>query len=634
MTGEGKQMSPTEHGFKAEVRQLLDLMVHSVYSDQEVFLRELVSNSTDALDRVRFLSLTRDDLVPAGEGEPGVRITVDEEGRSLTIDDDGIGMSEVEAVENLGTIAHSGSKAFLEALKDKPEDAPKFIGQFGVGFYSCFMVADEVVVETRSAHPDAKPVVWKSDGKGTYTVEAGDREHRGTRVTVKLCEEAAEFAHAARVRHVIQRYSNFLPWPIAVDGEQANSAKTLWLEPPSQVTDEEGNEFYKSISMDWRDPALKIHVSVDSPIQYSALLFVPSERPWDLFHPEADWGPRLYARRVLITEHARDLLPDWLRFLRGVVSSEDISLNVSREMIQKTPALRKVRNALTTRILKEFAKVADSEAPEGEEHPYASFWRDFGVVLKEGYYREADDLQERLVSLLRFNALSHEDEEGLLSLADYHNAMPEGQDAIWYITGASRADVLSSPHLEAFRKRGWDVLLLTDPIDEWLAATLTEYEGVAVKSVARGEISLEEEAEGEKADLSALAPWLEELYGDAVAGVRSSGRLIDTACVLVDDEEGLSSNMERILRMSSPGEVPSARRFLELNSRHPLIRNLARLKEDGRTEAAESIGRLLLDDALLLEGTVYEPTEMGRRLQALLEQAAATAVDGPQTGGE
>ncbi|MBW1877319.1 MAG: molecular chaperone HtpG [Deltaproteobacteria bacterium] len=622
-------MSTIEHGFKAEVRQLLDLMVHSVYSDQQVFLRELVSNSTDALDRVRFLALTRDDLVPAQEDEPGVRITIDEEARSLTIDDDGIGMTEVEVVENLGTIAHSGSKAFLEALKDKPEDAPKFIGQFGVGFYSCFMVAEEVVVETRSALPGQKPVVWRSDGKGTYTVDIGDRAHRGTRVTVKLHEEAAEFAHAARVRHVITRYSNFLPWPIAVDGEQANSAKTLWLEPPSQVTDEEANEFYKSITLDWRDPALKIHVSVDSPLQYSALLFVPSERPWDLFHPEADRGPRLYARRVLITEHARDLLPDWLRFLRGVVSGEDISLNVSREMIQKTPALRKIRNALTTRILKELAKVANSEAPDGEAHPYASLWNDFGVVLKEGYYREADDLRERLVPLLRFNALSHDDEEGLLSLADYRNAMPEGQDAIWYLTGATRADALSSPHLEAFRNRGWDVLLFTDPIDEWVAATLTEYDGVPVKSVSRGEISLEDEAEGEKADLSVLTPWLEELYGDAVAGVRSSGRLTDTACVLVDDEEGLSANMERLLRQSAPGEVPAARRFLELNSRHPLIKNLARLKEEGRAEAAQSIGRLLLDDALLLEGTVYEPAEMGRRLQALLEQAAATAVAGP-----
>jgi len=625
-------MSTSEHGFKAEVRQLLDLMVHSVYSDREVFLRELVSNSADALDQARFLALTRDDLVPARADEAGIRVTVDEGARSISIDDDGIGMSEAEAIENLGTIAHSGSKAFLRALKDKPEDAPKFIGQFGVGFYSCFMVAEEVVVETRSALPGAEPIVWRSDGQGSFTVEPGDRAHRGTRVTVKLREEAEEFAHPARVRHVIERYSNFLPWPIAVDGEQANSAKTLWLEPPSQVTDEEAAEFYKSVTMDWRDPALRIHVSVDSPFQYSALLFVPSERPWDLFYPEADRGPRLYARRVLITEHARDLLPDWLRFLRGVVSSEEISLNVSREMVQKTPALRKIRTALTKRILKEFERVADGEAPEDGEHPYASFWRSFGVVLKEGYYKEGDDLRERLLPLLRFNALSHDDEQGLLSLADYRKAMPETQDTIWYLTAASRADALSSPHLEAFRKHGWDVLLLTDPIDEWVVATLTEVDGVPVRSVSRGEIELDDEEEGEKADLSGLTPWLEELYGDAVAGVRASGRLIDTACVLVDDEEGLSANMERLLRMATPGEVPSARRFLELNSRHPLIRNLARLQEQGHTEAATSIGRLLLDDALLLEGTVYEPAEMGRRLQTLLERAAAAAVEEPATG--
>lgn len=622
-------MSAVEHGFKAEVQQLLNLMIHSVYSDREVFVRELVSNAADALDKVRFLELTRKDLRPAGHDAPGISLSVDAAARTLTLEDDGIGMTEAEIVENLGTIARSGTRAFLEQAKAQGGGAPKLIGQFGLGFYSAFIVADRVVVETRSAEPDAAPVRWESRGEGSFSVSPGSREARGTAITLHLREDAAEFAEPARLKTVIRKHSNFLPWPIRVGEEQANTGKALWAEPPSQVTDEEAATFYRTVGTDWQDPARRIHVSVDSPIQYQALLFVPASRPWDLFYPDGAKGPKLYARRVLIEEHAKELLPDWLRFVRGVVDSEDVPLNVSREMVQKTAVVRKIREALTKRVLKELGDWAAEEAPADAEAPsFAGFWRNFGVLLKEGYYHEHAKWGELLLPLLRFNTLQHEDGAGLTSLAEYRKAMPPGQDAIWYLTGESREALLASPHLEAFRKRGWNVLLLTDAVDEWLTSALTTFEEMPLKSVSRGALDLEDEAEaGEKADLSAFAPWVRDLLGDKVVDVRASARLTDSAVVLVDAEDGLSSNMERILKQANQDRAGLAsRRVLELNPRHPLIRNLADLKARGRDGDAEAIARMLYDDALLLEGSVVEPAAMGRRLQELLTRAAAAAL--------
>jgi molecular chaperone HtpG len=618
-------VSTQQHGFKAEVQQLLDLMIHSVYSNRDVFVRELVSNAADALDKARFLALTETELV-AASGEPGVRLSVDKEAGTITLEDDGVGLSMDEAVQNLGTIAHSGSRAFFEQLKAAGRaDAPELIGRFGVGFYSCFMVADEVTVESKSIHRDQGGVRWKSAGAGSYTVEAHDRAHRGTRITLKLREDAQEYLDAFKLKGIIRQHSNFLSWPILVDGEQANSGKALWTEPPSQVTDEAANELYKSLCFDWEDPILRVHLTTESPLQIAAMLFVPRNRPHDLFQPEADKGPRLYARRVLIDEHARDVLPDWLRFLRGVVDSEDIPLNVSREMVQKTPAVRKIREVLTKRVLKELRRFAEKEAPEGEDHPYDHLWATFGVLLKEGYYQDKGAFGDELLPILRFHTSAS---EGLTSLAAYKEAMPEGQDAIWYLTADNREAALASPHLEAFRKKGWNVILLTDAVDEWFVQTLGEFDGVEVKSVARGELTLDDDGEGEKASLEGLAPWMTGVLGGEVAGVRESVRLTDSPAVLVDDEHGISGNMERLLRAARQ-DVPAARRHLELNTRHPLIRDLARLHEAGRTDVAEPIARLLLDDALLMEGTVKDAQAVGRRLQALLASAASAAVSAP-----
>jgi len=629
-------MTVTEHGFRAEVQQIFDLMIHSVYSDREVFLRELVSNSADALDKARFVALTRSDLTPPASEEQGIRLSVDTEAKTITLEDDGIGMTEEEVVENLGTIAHSGTKAFVKQLEEGA-DAPQLIGQFGLGFYSAFMVADEVLVETRSVEPDAEAVRWRSKGEGSFTIEEGTRTTRGTSITLFLRDDATDFADEARVKNIVRKHSNFLAWPIHLGEEQVNSGKALWAEPPSQVSDEEANGFYKSVAMDWQDPARRIHVRVDSPLQYAAMLFVPKTRPYDLFQPDANKGPRLYARRVLIEEHAGDLLPDWLRFLKGVVDSEDIQLNVSREMVQKTPVVRKIRDALVKRVLKDlgkWAKAAAPDDPDADDAPasYDDFWRDFGVLLKEGYYHDRHSVGDRLLPLLRFNAMSHDDGDGLISLEAYKEAMPEGQDTIWYLTAENRSSALASPHLEAFRSKGWDVLLLTDAVDEWLVQALTEYDELPLKSVSRGELDIDddEESDADKADLAGFTPWVKELLADQVVDVRESSRLTDSACVLVDAEDGISANMERILAQAQPGSSLKAKRVLEVNPRHPLIRNLAGLHEGGQTELAEQMTRLLYDDACLLDGSVSDSAAMGRRLQDLLVKASSMASGGAE----
>lgn len=615
-------MTATEHGFKAEVQQLLDLMIHSVYSEREVFLRELVSNAADALDKVRFLALTQKDLVPAEHEAGGIRITPIGATRTIVFEDDGVGMTEQEVIENLGTIAKSGTKEFLNKAKEGGS-APQLIGQFGVGFYSAFIVAEEVEVLTRSAQPGSQAVIWRSTGNGNFTVEPGEKEFRGTRITLKIRESAAEFADELMLKEVVRKHSNYLSWPIFVDGEQANAAKALWAESPSKVTDEEANAFYKSIAGDWRDPALRIHTSVDSPIQWNALLFVPENRPHDLFNPRVERGPRLYARRVLIAEHATDLLPDWLRFVRGVVDSEDIPLNVSREMIQKTPVIRKLRDAITKKILKELQKLA-AEVPE-EDKPaktYTAIWKEFGILLKEGY-ATAQEYRDLLLPLLRFHAMSIEP-DAVVSLAGYKYAMKEDQDTVWYIAAESREAALASPHMEAFRKRGWDVLICTESVDEWLMQALEGFEDLPIKSVTRGELKLDDN-DAEKADLTGLIPWMQTVYGDSVKSVRSSGRLTDSAAVLVDDDTGMSANMERILK-SANQPVFGSQRILEINAQHPLIKNLAALHEKGKGADAEPLARLLLDDALLLEGSVKDPAAIGKRLSELLLKASSSAL--------
>ena len=599
-------------GFDAEVRQLLDLVIHSLYSDREIFLRELISNASDALDRARLSGLSRSDLRPA-EGEPGISLSLDEAAGTLTISDNGIGLTGEQARKALGTIAHSGTKAFAQAIREQGQgDVSRLIGQFGVGFYSALMVADHVEVRSLSAEPDAEPIVWACDGSTTYTLRAGDRATRGTDIVLKLREDCREYLDEGKIRDIVRKHSEFVPYPIHLGEDQLNQPRALWTRPASEISEDEYKSFYKHLSGDWADPALWMHVSADAPIQYRALLYLPTHPPYDMNYVDGRRVVRLYAKRVLIEEEARKLLPDYLRFVRGVVDSEDLQLNVSRELVQKTPLVEKIRKQVTTRLLKRLGEHAKDHAED-----YKGFWRDFGAVLKEGLHSDSDN-RDKLLELARFNTTQCADKDGLRSLAEYVESMVEGQDAIWYLTAPDWETASRSPHLEAFRKRGWEVLLLTDPIDEWAVQAVTNYKDKPLKSVARGDLDLEKDEV--KLD-EGLSGWLNGLLGGEVKEVRTSGRLTDSPSVLVDDPHGISANMERLLR-SMQKDMPPTQRILEVNPAHPWVKALERLHTDGRDGEAEPLARLLLDQAQLSEGTVKDPVALVQRLRALGDLAA------------
>jgi molecular chaperone HtpG len=658
----------TTHEFKAEVQQILDLMIRSVYAEREVFLRELISNAADALDKARYEGLSRDDLTDAGNEVSGIRLSVDEEAGTICIEDDGIGMTEEQIVDHLGTIAKSGTKEFMNKMKasEAEQGETNLIGQFGVGFYSSFMVADKVVVESLSAIPGEKPVIWNCEGMGSYETSEGTRSTRGTKITLTLREDAVEFASIERLTAVVKRHSNYLPWPVLVDEEQKNAARALWSENPSSVSDEERNDFCNSGGFGvWGDPAHTLHTSVDSPIQYSALLFVPNNRPHDLFQQGVDRGPRLYARRVMIMEHAPALLPDWLRFVKGVVDSEDLPLNISREVAQQSPALKKISKAVTNRLLKDLQRM---KAPEGhtdaslkamkvaelreladtfeiptkglkkaeliaavseqacapQANPYDAIWHNFGLLLKEGYYTDTD-WREKLTPLLRFNASSHDDDQGLISLTEYKEAMPEDQDTIWYITGGSRSQALASPHLEMVQSKGYDVLVLTDPVDEWLVQALTEFDEVPLKSLTQGDFSMDDGDEEGRVNIDDLVPWMGELLSGTVAEVRASTRLTKSAAVLVSKEGDITPQMAQILAQMNQA-MPANERVLELNTKHPIVRGLAALHAQARFDEAQPIAELLVDEAMLLDGSMKETAAAGRRLEALLSRVCEQAL--------
>jgi molecular chaperone HtpG len=614
--------------FQAEVSEVLSLVINSLYTHREVFLRELVSNAADALDKARYLGLTQKD-VTSQEGEPLIAIRLDEEAGTLTIEDNGVGMTRDELIQNLGTIARSGSREFLKAHSaESPKDqALQLIGQFGVGFYAAFMVAARIDVKTLSMLPGAMPVVWRSTGAGSFTVLAGERTTPGTEIVVHLKEDASEFAKPWRVREIIRKYSDFVSVKITIDGELANTSKALWALPKSQVTEDQYTEFYRHLTGTGESPLARVHTSVDAPVQYNALLYVPEKAPFDLFHKEHR-GVRLYAKRVLILEDCDKLVPSYLRFLRGVVDSEDLSLNVSREMLQSDKTLASIEQQLTKQILKALRELADSDAER-----YASFWREFGRVLKEGLAVDMKN-KDALAELCRFDAMSASAEQPI-SLRAYVDAMPEGQKDIYYVTGASRRAIENSPHLEALKKRGYDVLFLTDPIDEWLTQALTEFDGHALKSITHGEVDLgdvpDEESDKAKKDdahAAAAVAAVKSALGDKVKDVRLSRRLTDSASCLVAAEGDLGANLERIMKMIDKNATESTR-ILELNAAHPIVQNLSTLAErEPASPKVQAWSELLLDQALLAEGVVQDPAELVKRLQAVLVDASSAALKG------
>ncbi len=610
------------HNFQAEVARLLDIVAHSLYSDKEIFLRELVSNSSDACDRLRYEALTDPSLLD-GDGDLKITISPDTKARTLTVADNGIGMSHQELVDNLGTIARSGTAAFVEQIGKEEDGNSNMIGQFGVGFYSTFMVADKVTVTSRRAGAE-DAWQWQSDGKGSFEIAPADPDTpRGTTVILHLAKGEKEFLEAPRIGHIIKTYSDHIALPINLTGEdgkieQLNAASALWSRPRSEVSEEQYTEFYHHAGHMFDEPWLTLHNRVEGKIEYVNLLFVPSSQPFDLFQPERKTHVKLYVRRVFITDDCEDLLPAWLRFVRGIVDSEDLPLNISREMLQHNPLLAKIRSGLVKRILGELKKKAKKDI-EG----YASFWNNFGAVLKEGLY-ESGDYREDLLTLAHFHSTGQED---LTSLAGYVGRMAEGQEDIYYISGESLEAVTASPQLEAFRARNIEVLLMVDPVDEFWLPMINEFDGKNFHSATRGDIDLEAIGTAPEADedptpaadnaLSSLTALLKLTLADAVKDVRESKRLTDSAVCLVAADDDMDMHIERLLRQHKQVET-GAKRILEINPKHPLIRRLAEtVAEKGGDAAGEldDVAWLLLDQARIIEGeTPPDPAAFARRM--------------------
>jgi len=616
--------TPETHEFQAEVRQLLDLMIHSLYSNREIFLRELVSNAADAADRLRFEAL-QDPALFEDDPEPVVRLSVDEQARSITISDNGIGMNRTDVIDNLGTIARSGTRRFLDALTGDQKQDAQLIGQFGVGFYSAFIVADEVSVHTRRAgEPAENGVLWRSDGKGAFTLEHSPRAQRGTAVTLYLAEGQDEFLDRSRLRQIVRRYSDHIALPIELaDGEgeweTVNQASALWMRPKSGITDEEYRQFYQQLSFDTEPPLEWMHNKVEGNQSYTSLLFIPAQRPFDLFEPESGHGLRLYVRRVFIMEDREHrLLPRYLRFVRGVVDSDDLPLNVSRELLQHNRLIDRIRGASVKRVLDALERMARDDADR-----YARFWDAFGTVLKEGPVEDPGNAQ-KVAGLLRFHS-THNDGGETVSLDDYLQRMREGQKSIYYLTGESLAAVRNSPHLEVFRKRDVEVLLLAEPVDEWLVAHLDEFDGKPLQAVAKGQLELDELGDSETTDseekpeasdsVKALISRIGEALGDRVSEVRTSARLTESpACIVVGEHE-FGMNMQRMLKAAGH-ELPQQQPVLEINPDHPIIQRLA---EDDQAPVDEW-SALLLEQSILMDGgRLEDPAGFVRRMNRLLD---------------
>ncbi len=616
--------------FQAEIRQLLDILIHSLYTQKEIFLRELISNASDALNRIQFEMLTNRDVRDM-DAELALWVKADEEKRTLTIRDSGVGMTREDMITDLGTIAHSGARAFLEAAGDSAENPADIIGQFGVGFYSVFMVADEVRVTSRSFEPDAEAFVWAATSGDAYTIEPVETEQRGTTIEVKLNEDAAEFAKEYRIREIIRKYSDFVAYPIYLgsgdadrkkDGySQANRQTAIWRQSVSDVQDEQYDDFYKQLTLDFEPPLTRIHYVTDAPVQMYALLFLPKKADPGLLSPRREDGLKLYIRKVLIQEYSKDLLPQYFRFVEGVVDSEDLPLNVSREAVQDSPVIARMKKALTRKVIDSLRDLA-SEEPE----QYEVFWKEYGRFIKEGV--SSDHASGRdLYSLLRFN--STEKPEDLTSLVDYVERMKAHQKDIYFLIGDDHRSVQRSPHLDYFKKNDYEVLTLTDPMDSFMLMGLQEFEGKKLKNVAAADTELpaaeekELETEGESlaaGELARLIAKFKAQLGERVTDVVTTDRLTESPARLVDPDGAVNQEMQRVYRMLEQDfEVP--KKILELNPRHSLLRKMATLPEPN--ELLDTCVEQIYESALLIEGLHPDPASMIPRIQEIMEAAAA-----------
>lgn len=623
------------HGFQAEVRELLQLMIHSLYSHKEIFLRELISNASDANDRLRFAAIAEPGLL-AQDPELQITIEADPKAGTLTIRDNGIGMTRADAVANLGTIARSGTAQFFRSLSGDQQKASQLIGQFGVGFYSAFIVADRVEVESRKAGaPDNEGVHWESRADGEFTVETVTRAQRGTAVTLHLKEDAKEFADAWRLRSLIRKYSDHIGFPVrmrkegeaSLEYETVNQAKALWTLPRTEIKDEEYTQFYQHIAHDFTDPLSWSHNKVEGKREYTSLLYIPGRAPFDLWQRDAARGLKLYVRRVFIMDDAEQFLPLYLRFVKGVVDSSDLPLNVSRELLQQEPEVEAIRNGLTKRVLDMLARLAKEDSAK-----YATFWKEFGAVLKEGIGQDQAN-RAALLSLLRFSSTHEATNEPTVSFAQYVERMKPGQDRIYYVTAESLDAARASPYIERLRERGLEVLLLAERIDEWVMGQIEDFEGKPLKDVARGDLDLgklETEAEKQQHDTElkaseGLLKRVKEAVGERIQDVRVSSRLTDSPACIALGEHDMGANMRRILAATGQ-KVPESKPTLELNVSHPLVKYLETVAD---SEQFKEFAQVLYEQAALAEGSqLANPAEYVRRLNRLLVRLA-----GASTGG-
>lgn len=609
-------------GFQSEVKQLLHLMIHSLYSNKEIFLRELISNASDAADKLRFCALSAPELYE-GDGELRVRLSFDKDQRTLTISDNGIGMRRDDVIENLGTIAKSGTKAFLQSIGSDQAKDSQLIGQFGVGFYSAFIVADKVTVRTRAAGAAAdEGVFWESAGEGDYTIADITKETRGTEITLHLREGEDEYLDAWRLRSVIGKYSDHIALPVEIESkneedgtvtwEKINKAQALWTRGKADVTDDEYKEFYKHIAHDFTDPLSWSHNRVEGKQEYTSLLYIPAQAPWDMWNRDHKHGLKLYVRRVFIMDDAEQFMPNYLRFVRGLIDSNDLPLNVSREILQDSRVTQNLRGALTKRVLQMLDKLAKDD--------YQTFWQQFGLVLKEGP-AEDNGNQEAIAKLLRFASTQGDSSAQTVSLEEYVGRMAQGQDKIYYITADSYAAANSSPHLELFRKKGIEVLLLSDRIDEWMMSHLTEFDGKPFQSVSKADDALDklaDETEEQKAAEKQLEPFIDRvktLLGERVKDVRLTHRLTDTPAIVTTGADEMSTQMAKLFAAAGQ-QAPEVKYIFELNPAHALVK---RASDVGENEQFAEWIDLLLDQALLAErGTLEDPNQFIRRMNKLL----------------
>ena len=650
--GESIRMSKTTKQFQTEVTQLLDLVIHSLYSNRDIFLRELISNASDAIDKARFESHSDEKLLE-GNSDWKIKLIPDKEAGTLTIRDNGIGMTATEVEENIGTIARSGTKAFMQALKDKAStDNPELIGQFGVGFYASFMVADRVTLETRKGGTDgASGCRWESTGDGSYTIEDIHRNDRGTEITLHLKEEFKSYLDEWKIRSIVKKYSDYIQYPVVMDitrtekpkgvnGEEIegageiekteeqtlNSMKAIWARPKSEVTEEEYTEFYKHVSHDYENPFRTIHFSAEGTSEFKALLYLPSKKPFDLFMGDRKKGLQLYVKRVFITDKCEELIPDYLRFVKGVVDSSDLPLNVSREILQEDVQIKRIQKSIVGKVLSTLSEVKEKSFDD-----YVTFWKEFGQVIKEGLHFDYAN-KEKLQELVLFESTATE-AGAYVTLKQYVERMPEGQKEIYYITGTSREALEQSPHLEAFRAKGYEVLFMTDPVDEWVVQSLHEYEEKQLKAADRGDIDLdsddekkekEQKREEARKEFGDLIGFIGDHLKDKVKEVRFSNRLTESACCLVAEEFGMNANMERIMKALNQS-VPESKRILELNPAHPLLKSMSSIfSHDKEAAVLKDYADLLFDQALLTEGSpIKDPLRFTKLVSDLMVKAAS-----------